>query len=114
MIYLTNRMGTLINNIDTNIIKSELSELLLSMDQEHNSIMLSNDCELYLEIYKNTLILIDRKTTAPNKENMLLNVKTQTGSVLNIIDQVEIFLKENEVNDLIKILSALPKLDQSI
>ena len=111
MIYLTNRMGILINDVDANLIKSELSELLLSKDQEHNSIMLSNDCELCLEIYKNTLLLVDRKNPDANKENTLLNIKTQTGSVLNIVEQVVVFLKVNDVDSLIKILSTLPKLD---
>jgi hypothetical protein len=104
-------MGTLINNVDIVIIKSELSELLLSKDQEHNIMMLSNDFEMCLEIYKNTLLLVDRKKPDVNKENVLLDIKTQTGSVLNVIEQVVIFLKENDVNGLIKILSALPKLD---
>ena len=112
MIYLTDiKMESIENPTITNIQKA-FNALLLSKEMQVDHISLTNDSELALAIYKQTVILQDYgrfKYDGPDGPGELLSARYKEGSIFNKIEELNNLLENDEREKIMELLKSLPK-----
>ncbi len=111
MLYLTDIFGVDYENPDLLKIQKSLTDLFLSKKGNDN-ILLTNDSELSLEVYKQTIILQEYGGFAydgPGGPGELLRIRYKEGSLIYVLEEVIKLFDDYETDKLITLLNNLPK-----